>query len=85
VKYTTKKHLDIGASESKVPDKKWLIDVLSIFDYENEIFKKDYLPPIKEPTKEEMVVDNGDNLYTNLPKLFKKKDTKAISKLKGYK
>ena len=32
-----------------------------------------------------MVIDNSDNFFSNLPALFKKKDSKAISKLKSYK
>jgi hypothetical protein len=42
------------------------------------------LPPIPEAKKEEKVVDNDDNFFTNLPKLYKKRDLKSKSKLKQY-
>jgi hypothetical protein len=50
----------------------------------HEIFKKDYLPPIPEIKKEEKVVDNNDDFFTGLPKLFKRRDLKSKSKLKQY-
>ena len=52
----------------KLPDKQWLIKVLGGFQPEHEIFRKDYLPPVKEMTMAEKVVDNQDNflvIYQN--------------------
>jgi hypothetical protein len=46
VKITTEKELDIGAHQTKVPDRSWLIQVLAILKPNHEIFRKDYLPPI---------------------------------------
>ena len=68
----------------RLPDKQWLIQVLSIFKPDHEIFKKDYLPPIKEITMVEKVVDNQDNFFSHLPKLFKKRDIKGKSRLAEY-
>lgn len=45
VKVTTEKNLDIGAEEGKVPDRDWLLNVLSIHKPNHEFFNKDYLPP----------------------------------------
>lgn len=84
VKITADKGLDIGASDNRVPDKAWLITMLGYLDPEHEFFKKDYLPPVRKPLQEEMVVDNSDGFYSGLPSLYKKKDLKARSKLKEY-
>jgi len=85
VRLTADKGFDMGASEFKVPDRDWLLHVIAIFDKDHEIFKKEYLPPAPLPKKEELVIDNNDSFFTGLPYLTKKKDIKAISKLKSYK
>ena len=36
-----------GFDEKHVPDKRWLLDVISTFNPKAPIFKKDYLPPVK--------------------------------------
>lgn len=84
VKATTKVGKDIGASEGKLPDIPWLLTVLAIHCPDHEVFHKDYLPPLPVPKKSDMVIDNSDGFYTNLPQLYKKKDLKSISKLKQY-
>ena len=68
----------------KLPDKQLLIKVLGVFKPEHEIFRKDYLPPIKEMTMAEKVVDNQDNFFSHLPKLYKKRDIKGKSRLADY-
>ena len=45
VKFTTQNELDIGATENKIPDKDWLLNVLAIFKPDHQFFSKDYLPP----------------------------------------
>ena len=58
-KYAREKKKDMGLEyPQKLPNKKWLIQVLGIFKPDHEIFKKDYLPQIKEITMVEKVVDN---------------------------
>ena len=42
------------------------------------------MPPVKEVKKEELVIDNSDDFYSGLPKLYKKRDMKSKSKLKEY-
>ena len=84
MKFTNAKRLDIGAVEGKVPDSDWLLQVLAILSPDHDVFRKDYMPPIKEVKKEDLVVDNSDNFFSGLPLLKKKKDFKTISKLKQY-
>jgi hypothetical protein len=84
VKYTAAKHLDIGASEGKLPDIPWLLQVLAIFCPEHKVFQKDYLPPLPVAKKEDLVIDNADGFYTGLQALYKPRDLKRISKLMSY-
>ena len=37
----------VGFDERHVPDKRWLLDVIATFSPGAEIFRKDYLPPVK--------------------------------------
>jgi len=42
------KHWDLtGFDDKHVPDKRWMLDVLATYKPDDEIFKKDYLPPVK--------------------------------------
>ena len=41
------------------------------------------MPPVKEVKKEELVIDNSDDFYSGLPKLYKKRDLKSRSKAEG--
>ena len=84
VKYTADRNLDIGAEANHLPDTNWLLNVLAIIKPDHEFFKKEYMPPVKEAKKEELVIDNSDDFYSGLPKLYKKRDMKSKSKLKEY-
>ena len=37
----------IGFDEKHFPDKRWLLDVIATYAPGADIFKKDYLPPVK--------------------------------------
>ena len=74
----------MGAKENKVPDRAWLLNVLAIFAPNHPFFQKDYVPPPKVVKKEDLVVDNRDNFFSGLPKLHKKKDLNAKSRLSCY-
>ena len=38
----------IGIDDKHVPDKRWLLDLVATFTPQDEIFKKDYLPPARK-------------------------------------
>lgn len=43
-----------GIDADHVPDKKWLLDVLSTHKPDDEVFSKDYYPPAREKNVEEV-------------------------------
>ena len=47
-----------GLSQDKLPDKQWLISVISSITPEDEIFRKDYLPPPRKNIAEEQKTMN---------------------------
>jgi hypothetical protein len=44
----------VGVDEKHVPDKRWLLDFVSTFKADDEIFKKNYIPPAKETKLSEL-------------------------------
>jgi hypothetical protein len=48
-KLATELGIETGINEKRVPDKDWLLVVLSTLKYDHEIFRKEYLPPLKPP------------------------------------
>lgn len=48
------KEVDFGIKDSAVPDKQWLIMVLSSLKPDDEIFSKNYLPPTR-PKKDRVI------------------------------
>ena len=84
VRLSTEKGLDIGATPKNMPDRKWLLNVLSTMDPDHEVFKKSYMPPAPVPRRENKVVDNSDSFFDQLPMLTNKRDMKATSKLRSY-
>jgi hypothetical protein len=43
-----------GVDESHIPDKRWLLDFIATLNPQDEIFKKNYLPPVKETKLSEL-------------------------------
>ena len=43
-----------GVDEKHIPDKRWLLDFVSTFKPDDEIFKKNYLPPVRETKLSEL-------------------------------
>lgn len=83
------KKLDLGiTNEGHIPNKEWLLVVLSTLEPDHLFFKKDYLPPAKNEAlsraKESKVVNNADSFFTSLPSLHKKKDLKGRSGIREY-
>jgi len=56
-----------GVDELRVPDKRWLLDFVSTFKPDDEIFRKDYRPPAKANKLSEMkTVDVNKSFFENL-------------------
>lgn len=71
---------DLTQKDAKLPDKKWMIQVLSTLNPSHAIFKKGYRPPLSNQKEETTVfVDNKDGLFTGLPMLYRKKDLKSAA------
>ncbi len=60
VKFAAKrlKLADTGIDEKHEPDRKWLVDVLATLQPDDEIFKKNYLPPARVIKDQDYVIDN---------------------------
>jgi len=43
-----------GVDEKHIPDKRWLLDFVSTFKPDDEIFNKGYVPPAKETKLSEL-------------------------------
>lgn len=71
-------------SDNRVPDKAWLVVVLSTLDPDHLIFKKDYMADQKQEKRENKTVNNSDGFFDNLPTLRKTKDTASHSKVKEF-
>ena len=65
---------------AKLPDKKWMIMVLSTLEPNHKIFGKKYRPPAPASKEETTVyISNHDNLFDDLPELYKMKDIKSAA------
>ena len=73
------KNYKSGMLDGREPDKAWLLAVIATLNAEDEIFKKDYLPPAKKSLVEEqktISVPNG--FLEGLPDSKSKVKTKAL-------
>ena len=58
-----------------MPDKQWILDVISTLNPNHAIFQKGYVPEKTEEAETRTVyVRNDDGLYDGLPELYKAKD-----------
>ena len=68
-----------GLVEGRQPDKQWLLAVLATLSPDDEIFKKDYLPPAKKSLVEEQKTINVPNgFFDGLPDSKSKVKRKAL-------
>ena len=73
------KGLRSGMQEGKWPDKEWLITVIATLCPDDEIFKKDYLPPPRKNVIEEQKTINVTNgFFEGLPDSKSKVKRKAL-------
>ena len=54
-----------GMDAKHVPDKAWLLVVLSVLEPNHRFFKKDYMP--EKEVHEEVKLDNADGFFDDLP------------------
>ena len=65
--------------DGRDPDKAWLLAVIATLNPEDEIFKKDYLPPAKKSLVEEQKTINvQDGFFEGLPDSKSKVKRKAL-------
>jgi len=68
-----------GVDEKHVPDKRWLMDFVSSFKPEDEIFKKDYLPPAKETKLSELkTIELPASFLQDLPQSTRRSRRKGL-------
>ena len=57
-----------GVDESHIPDKRWLLDFIATLTPQDEIFKKNYLPPVKETKLSELkTISLPAHFFQDLP------------------
>ena len=57
-----------GVDEKNVPDKRWLLDFVSTFKPDDEIFRKNYIPPAKETKLSELkTIEMPASFMNDLP------------------
>ena len=68
-----------GLDDQHLPDKKWLIDVISTLDPTDEIFKKDYVPPPrKNLIEEQKSIQVPEDFLKGLPESKSKVKRRAL-------
>ena len=61
-------HLNFGYDDKHLPDKRWIIMMISTFNQHDEIFAKTYrAPPIKVKKKELRAMEIPRTFFDNLP------------------
>jgi hypothetical protein len=59
---------NLGFTDENLPNKSWIVDILSTFSKEDEIFNKGYVaPPIKPKKEEEKTIAVPKHLLEGLP------------------
>ena len=78
-KLMEKKNLSSGMHPEKLPDKDWLIAVIATLNPDDEIFKKEYLPPPRKNNIEELKSINVPaGFFDGLPDSRSKVKRKAL-------
>lgn len=73
------KGLRSGLQAEKLPDKEWLITVIATLNPEDEIFRKDYLPPArKNAIEEQKTIHVPNGFFEGLPDSKSKVKRKAL-------
>jgi hypothetical protein len=74
----------MGITEKRQPDMQWALHALSTVCPANKYFKKSYFPSDDErrkskTAKPEMMVDNNDDFFSNLPRPNRRRQPKGQS------
>ena len=68
-----------GVDDKHQPDKRWLLDFVSSFKPDDEIFKKNYLPPVKETKLSELkTIELPADFMKNLPQSTRRSRRKGL-------
>lgn len=68
-----------GVDEIHMPDKKWLMDFISTLAPHDEIFKKNYLPPVKETKLSELkIISLPSHFLEGLPQSTRRSRRKGL-------
>jgi hypothetical protein len=69
----------VGVDESHMPDKQWLLNFIATLTFQDEIFKKNYLPPVKETKLSELKTINlPANFFQDLPQSTRRSRRKGL-------
>ena len=70
----------VGIDEKHVPDKRWLLDMVSTFTPGDDIFKKDFMPPPKKNKLSEIKsIELPESFLKGLPNSVRKSRRKGLS------
>jgi hypothetical protein len=69
----------IGIDDKHIPDKRWLLDLVSTFTPDDEIFKKNYMPPAKKNKLSEIkAIELPEMFLKDLPNSIRKSKRKGL-------
>ena len=69
----------VGIDEKHIPDKRWLIDMISTYTPGDAIFKKDYMPPVRKNKLSEIkAIELPENFLKDLPASIRKSKRKGL-------
>lgn len=70
----------LGIDQSHKPDKRWLLDIVSTYSKEDEIFKKNYLPPARKNKLSELkTIELPESFLKDLPISSRKSKRKGLT------
>ena len=68
-----------GVDEKHVPDKRWLLDFVSTYKPDDEIFRKNYIPPPKETKLSELkTIELPASFLNDLPQSTRRSRRKGL-------
>jgi len=72
-------HASAGVDAEHLPDKRWLLDVIATFAPDDEIFKKDYMPPARKNKLSEIkAIELPVEFLADLPESTRRSKRKGL-------
>ena len=72
------KDVGIDPDHKHVPDKKWMLDLISTLKPSHRLFDKDYVPPMPEKSVAAIkYVQDTDGFFAGLPDLYRSRDVRS--------